>query len=286
MKKAILLFIILTINFSAKAMCGWSGISVWPSQKNISANSIFIIEGYGQSQELIKQLNKKNKIYLKCNSEIIPIKVIRILEGQKRLTQAILKPERVLLSGKTYELHIDSLGDIDKSEYEVVKWTVNSVNDNEKPVWNCEPKYKTQKYVSYGCGPERYVYFCGSYKDISPTVIYAKVFDKKNKTSSDYFITSEENIISIGHGMCAGEFSFDDESNYEVQFGLMDASGNENLELTSPIHFSSPTEDNQSYVAFNCNCNDKSNLLIYCFLVLGLIVLILLVSIKLYKRKK
>lgn len=109
---------------------------------------------------------------------------------------------------------------------------------------------------------------------------------KKNKTSSDYFITSEDNKISIGHGMCAGEFSFDDESNYEVQFGLMDASGNENLELTSPIHFSSPTEDNQSDVEFSCNCNDKSNLLIYCFFVLGLIVLILLVSIKLYKRKK
>ena len=286
MKKAILLFIILIIGFSAEAMCGWSGIRVWPSQKNISTNSIFIIEGYGQSQELIKQLNKKNKIYLKCNSEIVPIKVIRILEGQYRLTQAILKPERELRSGKTYELHIDSLGKIDKSEYEVVKWTVNSINDDEKPVWNCEPTYKTQRYVGYGCGPERYVYFCGSYNDNSPTVIYAKVFDKTNETSSDYFITSEDNKISIGHGMCAGEFTFDDESNYEVQFGLMDASGNENLALTSPIHFTSPTEDNQSDLEFNCSCNEKSSLLIYCFLVLGLIVVILLVSIKLYKRKK
>lgn len=282
MKRIILLLIILTINFSAKAMCGWAGISVWPTQQNISINSIFIIEGFSQSQELIRQLNKKNKIYLKCNSEIIPIKVLKILEGQYSVTQAILKPVKELTNGKTYELQIDSLGVFDKDEYKVVKWTVNSLSDNERPIWNCEPTFKGQSFTSYGCGPAKYVNFCGSFKDNSPTVIYAKVFDKKNKTSSDYFITSEHNKISLGHGMCSGEFSFDKETNYEVQFGLMDASGNENLELTESINFTSPTKDNQTNEEFNCNCADNSNLLIYCLLGLGIIGLGLI----LYKKRK
>ena len=135
MKRLILLFIILTINFSAKAECTSSGINVWPTQQNISTNSIFVIEGYAQSQELIRQLNKKNKVYLKCSSEIIPIKVLRILEGQYSLTQAILKPEKDLQIGKTYELHIDNLGMFDIDEYKVVKWTVNSEQDIEKPIF-------------------------------------------------------------------------------------------------------------------------------------------------------
>ncbi len=282
MKKALLITLILTINLTANAMCDWAGINVWPTEQNIATNSIFVIEGYSQSQELIRQLNKKNKIYLTCNKERIPIKVLKMVEGQYSLTQAIIKPERELTIGKTYELHIDSLGMFDKDEFKVVKWTVNSIGDNEKPIWNCEPQYKGKSYSSFGCGPAKYVNFCGSFKDNSPTLIYVKVFDKKNKTSSDYFLTSNNQKISLGHGMCSGEFSFDKETNYDVQFGLMDASGNENLELTEPINFTSPTKDNQSNKEFNCNCADNSNLLIYCLLGLGIIGL----GIIIYKKRK
>lgn len=282
MKKSIVLSLILTINFSANAMCGWAGINVWPTQKYISTNSIFVIEGYSQSQELIRQLNKKNKIYLTCNSERIPIKVVRIIEGQYSLTQAILKPERPLVNGKTYELHIENLEMFDKDEYKVVKWTVNSNNDIEKPKWNCEPTFKGYSYTSYGCGPAKYVNFCGSLKDNSPTLIYAKVFDKKNNTNSDYYLISENQKISLGHGMCSGEFSFDEGVNYKVQFGLMDASGNENLELTAPINFTNPTEKNRSKIEFNCDCKDNSNLFIYGLVGLGIIGLGLI----LYKKQK
>jgi hypothetical protein len=292
MKRLILLFIILTINFSAKAECTSSGINVWPTQQNISTNSIFVIEGYAQSQELIRQLNKKNKVYLKCSSEIIPIKVLRILEGQYSLTQAILKPEKDLQIGKTYELHIDNLGMFDIDEYKVVKWTVNSEQDIEKPIWSCEPTFKNTSFTAFGCGPEMYVNFCGAFKDKSPSLIYAKVFDKKNKTSSDYFLASDNQKISLGHGMCSGEFSFNNEINYEVQFGLIDASGNENLTLTKPITFTRPTEKNQSEKEFSCNCttntiqnaetNNNSKILNYSLIGIGLITLGLII----YKKQK
>jgi len=301
MKRLILLFIILTINFSAKAECTSSGINVWPTQQNISTNSIFVIEGYAQSQELIRQLNKKNKVYLKCSSEIIPIKVLRILEGQYSLTQAILKPEKDLQIGKTYELHIDNLGMFDIDEYKVVKWTVNSENEIEKPEWNCEPTLKNKSFIAFGCGPAMYVDFCGTVKDKSPTLIYAKVIDKNKNTSSEYFLTSENQKISIGHGMCSGEFSFDESTNYEVQFGLMDASGNENLTLTEPIEFSSPTEKDESLNEFSCNCTNskikkesnkkeilnigklnQSKLLTYGFIGLGIIA----IGILIFNRRK
>lgn len=276
MKKLILLLIILTFNFSAKAECSFSGINVWPTQQNIAPNSIFVIEGYAQSQELIMQLNKKNKIYLTGNSERVAIKVLRILKGQFGLTQAILKPERELQTGKTYELQIDGLGEFEKQDYTVAKWTVSLKKDIAKPVWDCFPTYNNRSFTAFGCGPEMHVNFCGILKDNSPTLIYAKVFNRKNKTHSDYFLTSEGQNISIGHDMCSGAFAFDEDTDYEVQFGLMDASGNENMELTEPVKFTSPTEKDESDSEPVCNCttkstvsakaDSKSNLLIYSIL--------------------
>lgn len=100
-----------------------------------------------------------------------------------------------------------------------------------------------------------------------------KYFNKKSKKYSDYYILSEPQKISLGHDMCGGEFSFDEDTDYEVQFGLMDASGNENLKLTEPVEFKSPTQKDESENEFECNCtknsalntakNDKSNVLMY-----------------------
>ncbi|WP_262147890.1 hypothetical protein [Chryseobacterium foetidum] len=258
MKKLILLLIILTFNFSAKAECSFSGINVWPTQQNIAPNSIIIIEGYAESQELILQLNKKNKIYLTGNSERVAIKVVRILKGQFGLTQAILQPERELQTGKTYELIIEGLGEFEKKDYTVTKWTVSLKKDFEKPVWDCLPTYNNRSFTAFGCGPEMHVNFCGILKDNSPTLIYAKVFNRKNKTHSDYFLTGEGQNISIGHGMCSGAFAFDEDTEYEVQFGLMDASGNENMELTKPVTFTRPTERDDSESKSTCNCKTNS----------------------------
>ena len=286
MKKTILLFLLLINCLTVKAMCTSSGIKVWPEQQYISTNSIFVIQGYAQSQELIRALNKKNKIYLKCNSEIIILKVLKIVEGQYSLTQAILKPEKKLVYGKTYELKIDNLGMFDKDDLQITKWTVNSENDTQKPEWNCKPSYLGLSYTSYGCGPAKSVDFCGKYKDNSPTLVYARVLDKNKKTTSDYFLTSESQLISLGHGMCSGAFSFDENTNYEVQFGLMDASGNENLELTEPIMFSSPTEKNESEKELKCNCtnevllNSNPKLLIYGLIGIGLFAIGILIYIK------
>ncbi|MBD8081829.1 hypothetical protein [Chryseobacterium caseinilyticum] len=276
MKKLLLLLIILTFNFSVQDECSFSGINVWPTQQNIAPNSIFVIEGYADSQELIIQLNKKNKIYLKGNSERVPIKVLRILKGQYGLTQAILQPERELQTGKTYELQIDGLGEFEKQDYTVAKWTVSSKKDLDKPVWDCLPSYKNRTFRALGCGPERFINFCGILKDNSPTLIYAKVFNRTNKTQSDYFLTVEGQNISIGHDMCSGAFAFHEDTEYEVQFGLMDASGNENMELTEPVKFTGPTEKDESDSEPVCNCttksavsakaDSKSNLLIYSIL--------------------
>lgn len=251
-------------------MCSFASISVWPARATISTNSIFVIEGYGASQALIRQLNKKNRIYLISGPEIVEIAVVRILEGQFRLTQALLKPRRELTPGKSYQLKIDSLEGFDKSAYKVSTWTVKAQADKQIPAWLCEPVFTGKSYTEYGCGPALFAHFCGTAANDSSTLIYAKVFNKTNNTTRDYYLKPYKKSINIGHGMCSGAFTFEENSQYEVQFGLMDASGHESTQLTNSIAFTSPTHHAPSDKAETCNCNplvskhiNRSNYLLY-----------------------
>lgn len=282
MRTILVLLWTLTINYTAFGMCMWSGINVWPKQQSISPNSIFIIEGYAGSQELIKNINIKNRIYLKAGKQIVGLKVVRVNIGQYHLAQAILKPLKRLTFGETYELHIDSLTDIDKDAYKITKWKVASQIDQKRPTWSHEPKFKKNTYVSYGCGPEKLVNFCGEFQDTSPTLVYTRVLNKRNNSIADYYIMAEKNSIALGHGMCAGEFSFDERTAYEVQFGLMDASGNTTKELTDPISFKGPTESDYSNSGdvLDCSCNSNKAIVSYSLLSTGLLGLGLFVYIK------
>ncbi|MFD2164195.1 hypothetical protein ACFSJU_17430 [Paradesertivirga mongoliensis] len=288
MRTTLLLLWTLTVNYTAFGMCMWSGINVWPKQQSISSNSIFIIEGYAGSQELIKNINIKNRIYLKSGKQTIDLKVVKVNIGQFRLTQAILKPLKRLAFGETYELHIDNLTHIDKHAYKITKWKVANQIDQERPAWTHEPNFKQNTYVSYGCGPEKLVNFCGEFQDTSPTLVYTRVLNKRNNSAADYYLISEKNSIALGHGMCAGEFSFDERTTYEVQFGLMDASGNTTKKLTKPISFKGPTESDYSNSddVLDCSCSSNKAIINYSLLGSGLLGFGLFVYIKRRGRKK
>lgn len=126
-------------------------IDVWPRTNEISSNSLLIVEGYGSSQDVIRELNKKHKIYLKSETSKISLQVVNIYEGQYRLTQAVLRPISKLIPGTTYTLQIDSLDQYEKEDFyrDNFKWTVIDKLDNEIPTWNGTPKYlDKQKFIT------------------------------------------------------------------------------------------------------------------------------------------
>lgn len=260
MKKLFLTILIITFGtIRMYADCSSSNISVWPRGTKINTNSIFIIQGYGTSQGVIRSLNRKHKVYLKSKNSIVPLEIIKLYEGQYSLTQAILKPKNQLTAGETYTLQISNLEHYEKEDYyrEDFKWTVNNKNDIDLPYWSAKPKYENRQKINYGCGPAKFVDFCACINDSSPVVVFAKLTEEKTGKTAEYFITPDSTSLRIGHGMCSGAFEFEDGERYKISFSLMDACGNRNDTLTSEIKFVSPTDNDREL--FNekvlCNCN-------------------------------
>lgn len=274
------------------AMCFFSGISVFPQTKTISSNSIFIIEGYESSQSVITHLNKSNAIYLTSGKDTIRLTVIKTLESHFRLTQAVLKPSSNLISGKHYKLNIDNLEEYEKADFErdSIGWTVSDFADKQKPIWSKLPSYKTKGMIFYGCGPAVFVNFCACISDNSPVVVYAKVKNIKTNSSSDYYLNPDSCSFKLGHGMCSGEFKFEEGQEYEATFSLLDASGNVSTE-TQPIKFISPTEKDESHhddKEANCDCQfqDTTEQKTTILIIISFVAIVMVLFLALKKRTK
>ena len=232
----ILIIILFTIasGFYASGKCASSGMDFWPKSKVIKQNSIFIIDGIYESQEIIKGLGAKHKVYLKGKGEKIELKVSQIYKGDLSVTQAVLKPTELLKAGVVYELKIDNLpkgSDLlvrynEDYEKEKIVWEVEEGTDTAVPEWGKKPELKSKEYEELGCGPVSYLKFAYSVVDDSEVIFKTSVKNLTTGRSSTFFITSYEDLILVGHGMCTGAFTFDDGKKFEVHISIMDASGN------------------------------------------------------------
>lgn len=232
MKKLLLLISLSLISVSLFADCGLNGIWVFPKGKEISKNSIFMIEGYAASQELIKSIGEKSIAYLQSENHTVKLAVENINRGGFRLTQAILKPQEALRVGEEYKLKIDKLNNtiskVGSYQGQKMKWIVKDRVDKNKPIWLSEmrPKLINKSYIAYGCGPAVFAHFQVKVNDNSETLIKTEVMDLKTKKSTVYYLTSREGKVDVGHGMCSGAFALAENGEYKVRFDLLDASGN------------------------------------------------------------
>jgi len=234
------------------ADCAGEGLSIFPSGQTIKRNSIFILDGYAESQKVIIGLNKKHNIYLKSGNKKIKLIVAEICVGQFYLTQAVLKPETELEVGLEYTMYIDNLPEYERfnkynkktQKYEQVTYNVVAEIDNKKPELTTKPKELKKTLVHYGCGPSIHVIFSSQVKDNSDIIVKTTLKNSKTRIETTYYIQPDGDKIKVGHGMCSGAFNFEDKSNnYEVEFSFMDASGNLLVWTGERIKFSKPTKE-------------------------------------------
>tara|TARA_R110002073_G_scaffold334200_2_gene523231 strand:- start:13280 stop:14059 length:780 start_codon:yes stop_codon:yes gene_type:complete len=237
MKKAfILLFILSNLSLSKKNIrdCSSSGIFLLSESKSIGLNQMIIIEGYAHSQKTINSFNDRN-LYLVTDKDKVLLNHKATYVGQMELTQAIFTPSILLKPNTTYYIELENQTAKEKlllrkwnnqvSKYERLSITTGnkrSVNLNLK---NIKFKFSETSFVSYGCGPETY----SSFKIINQPK--EKIFYKtevKNITTGkikSYYLKSNKNEISIGHGMCSGAFVFTKNDNYTVRFTPINPNG-------------------------------------------------------------
>ncbi|WP_430406956.1 hypothetical protein [Fluviicola sp.] len=244
----IALLTFLSIGFNGLADCAGTGLNLLPSQKEIKKTSLFLLEGYAESQHVITDLNTKYPIYLKSGNERIPLEVIETHVGQFYLTQVLLKPKEPLTPGKEYQVVIENLPDYENfgnynsktNKYDPITYLIKETSDEGAPQWIEAPKEKDKSLVHYGCGPSIMVNFTFTVKDASDIWVLTTVKSKETGTTISYILSMSESRVSIGHGMCAGAFTFNEGTDYEVQFSLMDSLGNKSEKASEWITFTKP----------------------------------------------
>lgn len=249
MKFILLLIVALSAAFGAQAKCYTHRITCWPLGKTIKQNSVFVLEGYADSQALIKGLGTTYTAYLTTGTQLLPLEVREILVGEYQLTQAVLRPRRKLDAGKQYELIIRKAGEKEKFLSNVLfthadrrfAYTVVAGEDKAAPDWQLAPQEKSKSYEELGCGPEVAVEFYGKAQDQSPYLVKATVKNlATGKATSYYLQPTAQSIISVGHGMCAGAFALEKGKNFSVAFALLDASGNTTNRTSNALLFTAP----------------------------------------------
>ena len=246
MKFLLSLFATLLLASAVQAKCANGGLQFWPVSKTIKQNPVFVIDGYATSQRIITGLGSTHKAHLRAGTQQIPLIVQEILAGQFALTQAVLKPQRLLTAGQTYELVIE---DTQNKGYNLAKtlwgkgatYTAVAGTDKAAPTWKVWPKEKAKHYTEFGCGPEVFVEFSGAAQDQSNYLVKATVKDLvTGKATSCYVSPGTLNTFNIGHDMCAGAFALEKGKNFSVVFALMDASGNTTKWTGKAIAFTAP----------------------------------------------
>jgi len=252
-----IIFILSFILLSTKASADYAGggISIWPSGKFLNQNSIFVIDGYAASQDMVKKLAKKYPIYLKSGEKKVKLNVTEILIGEFYLTQVVLSANEKLEVGKVYEIYIDNLPDFEKlltkwnpktSMHEKINWTVTEGSDTVVPKWTQKPKEVNKTFALYGCGPEKFVNFAFKVEEQSEFLIKTTVSSKETKKQTSFYLKPSNALLKVGHGMCSGAFLYDQGNEYEVTFEIMDASGNFTSWIDEKIVFTKPNSENSS----------------------------------------
>lgn len=249
MKKILLIIIIIIGVNSAYARCTSSGIQIFPEQKEISQNSMFIIEGYSSSQVTIESF-KTRTIYLESESgEKIELIMQEILKGQMDLTQAIFKPNRELNPNTKYFLKYSNQTEkeskemkrwnSEKNERELVYWETTNKKNVELLNKKLKIKYQNTKVDYFGDGPSANASF--KVKNKAKAVVWYKteLIDITTNEKTIFYIRELKGSLDVGHNMCSGAFTYNKEGEYKVRFTPMNIDG-KSLKTTSWKTFSSP----------------------------------------------
>jgi hypothetical protein len=237
-------------------MCASSGLTFLPEKKEISLNSMFIIEGYAYSQKTINSFKNRNVFLESTDGEKVELILQQILKGQMSLTQAIFKTKKELKPNTKYFLKFSNLTKNEKSE--MYQWN-SKTNKSEQVYWqttnlkeinllNSDLKinFEKTKVIHYGCGPSANAIFEILNKSENEIWYRTEVIDLTTKLKRVYIIREWNNNLNVGHGMCAGAFTFKRKGSYKVRFTPINTDGKMN-KTTKWITFDNPYNNQKGF---------------------------------------
>jgi hypothetical protein len=255
MKKITLLLLLAFGIKTAFAECSMSGMSFFPETKEIGLNSKFIVQGYAYSQKTINSF-KNRKVYLESESgELIELNLKEFYTGQMQLTQAIFYPTSELKPNTKYFLKYSDQTENEGREMkqynrekkvrEKVYWKTTDKKELETLNSNLNIEFEKTEVIHYGCGPSANAIFNVKNKSESEIWYKTEVVDLSTDNKNVFYIKEWNGKLNVGHGMCAGGFTFKDKGKYKVRFTPMNTDG-KSLKTTDWTTFESPFMNDKS----------------------------------------
>ncbi len=242
-------FFTLFFSGNVQAYCPQGNVSYWPKSAQISRTPLIVITAYLEGKYVVERLTHDFPVYLVSGRSKIKLLLKENCEGENRLFQTVLVPEKLLRAGRAYHLQVENLRK-DSPSYRyffteedgkpLIKWKVAKAVDTIAPRWQTFPSALPHVHLKAGCGRVEQVAFKGEIADESPVLVRATVTDTIRNYSLSYYLTPEHARILVGSGMCAGAFRLQEKRQYQVVFDLVDASGNIQPWSGDPIPFSLP----------------------------------------------
>ncbi len=217
------------------AMCMEEALTVWPPPGQLlPVNGQLVLEGYGRTQEPVARI----AVYsprLVAEGDEVPLRVIAIHRGEKRLTQAVLQPERPLQPDRRYALRLKQPVAPDAPELPARVWRNDmqwmiSRPDVTPPRWREVPRIAGQEVEEFGCGPSIHVAVSAFVEDDGPRVqVLAEVRRAEGGTPVRFRLTPKAGKVEVGHDMCSGGFVLEAGVRYTVRLVAVDMAGNESV---------------------------------------------------------
>lgn len=255
MKNIILAVCLVFGIYSISAKCANENIQYFPLQKEISLNSMFIIEGFARSQATILSF-KTQKLYLESErGDLIELGLQDILVGQMFLTQAIFKPCQQLETNTKYYLKYQNQTENEISGFvkynyktnreEVIFWETKDQIISKEINSSLEVEFLETTVSPFGCGPATNATFAINNSAEDEIWFKTEMVELVSNTNTVFYLNAKSSTLDVGHGMCAGAFRYKETGSYKVRFTPINLD-NKALATTDWIIFESPYLDPKS----------------------------------------
>ncbi len=241
------LFLFL-LSFSLYAQCEEeSEFTIFPVEEKLPLNGIVIIEGSHDYQPLTLSMGTHYPIYLLSDQEKVELDVLGTYQGDKKVSQVLLKPTEKLQPNKRYTLFIAGPDDLpERNDFNDFVTSLPPIEtaetaDTERPRWRGQPRMVASTVVYNPKGPATHANVIIEAEEEGPVWVRTELLSEDEMQRTIYVLPLKEQALRVGHESCLGPFTYDCKNcNYKIRFQLMDTAGLLSEDPSEWMTFDSP----------------------------------------------
>lgn len=237
--------LLLGLSKQADAKCSWWYLQTLPEKgaKKVPLNVKPFFAVYGYKRDLAIKMLENSVLFGEGHKVGVKVNVLPSSKGSLQMTYVVLEPASPLKPNRKYRLDVPKSMGKSKKDYGIemiynsiagYQFTTGTKSDVKAPAAITQVQSKGYRYARLGCGPVRNIRIKvkGLSDNATPTkhlrFAYKVTWNKGKKTKKFvvYGSTSWGGELSLGHGMCSGNFAGIEVGTYTIRVQAIDFAGN------------------------------------------------------------